>query len=109
MATGDVHARDWLLLVRRELSVALLMGLTMAVAVSVMGVYRGGAEVAVVVSLTMIALVVTGSLVGISLPFLLHRFGMDPATASAPLVTSIADITGVLIYFSLASWYLSGM
>ena len=109
MATGDVHARDWLLLIRRELGVALLMGLTMAVAVSFIGIYRGGPEVAVVVSLAMIAVVVTGSLVGMSLPFLLHRFGFDPATASAPLVTSIADITGVLIYFSLASWYLSGV
>ena len=109
LATGDVHARDWLDLLRRELGVALLMGLTMAVAVSAMGIYRGGVEVAVVVSLTMIAVVITGSLVGISLPFILHRFGLDPATASAPLVTSIADITGVLIYFSLASWYLSGV
>jgi magnesium transporter len=41
-----------------------------------------------------------------SLPFLLTRFGFDPATASAPLITSIADICGVLIYFSIATWYL---
>ena len=109
MATGDVHARDWLLLLRRDPGVALLMGLTMAAAVSFMGIYRGGPEVAVVVSLTMIAVVISGSLVGISLPFILHRFGFDPATASAPLVTSIADISGVVIYFSLASWYLSGV
>jgi magnesium transporter len=109
MATGDVHARDWLLLLRRDLGVALLMGLTMAAAVSILGLSLGGPEVAVVVSLTMIAVVISGSLVGISLPFILHRFGFDPATASAPLVTSIADISGVVIYFSLASWYLSGV
>jgi magnesium transporter len=46
-----------------------------------------------------------GSLIGMSLPFLLTRFGLDPATASAPLITSLADISGVLIYFSIASWY----
>jgi len=109
MATGDVHARDWLRLFRREVRVALLMGLTMALAVSAMGLYRGGVDVAVVVSSTMVLVVLVGSLVGMSLPFLLHRFGMDPATASAPLVTSISDIAGVLIYFSLATWYLGGM
>jgi magnesium transporter len=41
-----------------------------------------------------------------SLPFLLTRFRLDPATASAPLITSLADISGVLIYFSIATWYL---
>jgi magnesium transporter len=52
--------------------------------------------------------VVVGSLLGMSLPFLLARFGFDPATASAPLITSLADISGVLIYFSLATWLLRG-
>lgn len=47
-----------------------------------------------------------GVLVGMSLPFLLSKFNLDPATASAPLITSIADICGVLIYFSIATWYL---
>jgi magnesium transporter len=40
------------------------------------------------------------------LPFVFTKFGIDPATASAPLITSIADISGVLIYFSIATWYL---
>jgi magnesium transporter len=62
--------------------------------------------VAVVVALTMVIVVVTGSVVGMSLPFVLSRFRMDPATASAPLVASIADITGVIVYFTIASWYL---
>jgi magnesium transporter len=48
-----------------------------------------------------------GSVLGMSLPFLLIRFRLDPATASAPLITSLADISGVLIYFSIARWYLS--
>ena len=42
-----------------------------------------------------------------SLPFLLNRFGLDPATASAPLVTTIADVVGVLIYFGIATWILA--
>jgi len=43
-----------------------------------------------------------------SMPFLLTRLGFDPATASAPLITSLADIVGVIIYFSIAAWYLGG-
>lgn len=106
LATGDVKMKDWFSLVGKELGVAVMLGATMALAVSVLGWYRGGVDVAVVVAMTMVCVVIVGSLVGMSLPFLLNRFNLDPATASAPLVTSIADISGVLIYFSLATWYL---
>lgn len=87
----------------RELGVAGLLGLTMAVVVSAVGLTRGGPEVAFVIAVTMVLVVIAGSLIGISLPFLLSRFRLDPATASVPLVTSIADLAGVLIYFSMAS------
>ncbi len=106
IATGDVTKADWFQLLGRELGVAGALALTMAVAVLVPGVYHGGREVAVIVGCTMLFVVVLGSLIGMSLPFLLDRFGFDPATASAPLVTSIADIAGVLVYFSFANWYL---
>lgn len=46
--------------------------------------------------------VLAGSVIGMSLPFLLSRYGLDPATASAPLITSIADAIGVVIYLSMA-------
>ncbi|MCO5170607.1 MAG: magnesium transporter [Planctomycetes bacterium] len=108
MATGDVNLRDWLVLMRKELLVATTLGATMAAAVSFVGVYRGGLGVGFVVAATMVLVVCVGSLVGLSLPFLLSRLGMDPAAASVPLVTSIADITGVLIYFTIATWVLIG-
>lgn len=108
IATGDAHIGDWFMLLGRELLVASAMGLTMAAAVWILGLWRGGPDVAVVVALTMVLVVIVGSIVGMSLPFLLSRLGFDPATASAPLVTSIADIAGVLIYLSLATWYLRG-
>ena len=50
----------------------------------------------------MVLVVLAGSLVGLSLPFLLHRLRLDPASASAPLVTSVADIAGVLTYLGIA-------
>jgi magnesium transporter len=105
LATGDVRMKDWINLLGRELLVALLLGLTMAVGVSAISYFRAP-EVLAVVAATMTIIVVWGSLLGMSLPFLLTRLGRDPATASAPLITSLADISGVLIYFSIATWYL---
>lgn len=103
LATGDVVMRDWGRMLGREVGVALLLGVVMAIAVSVLGVIRGGAEIALVVSMTMVCVVMVGSLIGMSLPFALSRMKLDPATASAPLITSIADAAGVLIYFGIAT------
>jgi magnesium transporter len=105
LATGDVHLRDWVHLLGRELAVATTMGATMAVGVSLIAFYRAP-EVMAVVAITMVLIVLVGSVLGMSLPFVLTRLGWDPAAASAPLITSVADICGVLIYFSVASWYL---
>ncbi len=102
LATGDVHSGDWLRLWGRELAVSAALGLTMALVISTIGLWRGGIEVALVVALAMVLIVMIGSLFGMLLPFLLNRFRYDPATASVPLVTSVADIAGILIYFSIA-------
>ncbi|MCC5797156.1 MAG: magnesium transporter [Methylophaga sp.] len=102
LATGDVVIRDWARMLGREFMVAVMLGLTMALAVSTIGIFRGGYEIAMVVSLSMILIVVMGSVIGMSLPFILSRMKLDPAAASAPLITSIADAAGVLIYFSIA-------
>jgi magnesium transporter len=107
LATGEVDKSDWSKLFARELLVGFALGLTMAIAVYGVGVYRGGPEVAIIVSMSMVIIVLAGSLVGLSLPFMLNKIKMDPATASGPLVATIADVTGVLVYFSLASLVLA--
>lgn len=106
LATGDIKLRDWGYLLGKECLVAGLLGLTMSAAVVGLGFWRGGADIAVVVASTMMLVVLVGSLIGMSLPFLLSRFNLDPATASGPLITSIADVAGVVLYFSIATWYL---
>ncbi|PDV96944.1 magnesium transporter [Candidatus Chloroploca asiatica] len=106
MAMGDIKMSDWARSLRKEVLVSALLGISMAVAVWLVAFFRTGSEVALVVSLTMIIIVIVGSLIGTVLPFILSRFGMDPATASGPLITSLSDIAGVLIYFSLATWLL---
>lgn len=105
LATGEVQMKDLFRLLGKELLVAILLGISMAVAVGLVASFRSP-EIIVVVGLSMVCIVLVGSMVGLALPFIFTRFGADPATASAPLITSIADISGVLIYFSIATWYL---
>ncbi|SFR61040.1 magnesium transporter [Thiomicrospira sp. ALE5] len=102
LATGDVILKDWFSMLGREFSVALLLGLSMGLAVATLGIFRGGYEIALVVSMSMVAIVIVGSVIGMSLPFILSRFKLDPAAASAPLITTIADGVGVIIFFSIA-------
>lgn len=104
LAVGEVQLKHWLKLLGKELFVSLLLGATMALGVSLIASYRAP-EVIAVVSITMVLTVIAGSLIGMSLPFILTKLKADPATASAPLITSLCDILGVIIYFSVASWY----
>ena len=103
LATGDVVMRDWFSLLGREAVVALMLGATMAVAIASIGYVRGGPVVSLVLALSMVSVVMIGSVIGMSLPFILSKMGLDPATASAPLITSISDASGVLIYLFIAS------
>jgi magnesium transporter len=103
LATGEVEAKDWIRLASKELLVSLLLGVTMAAGVSLIAIFRDP-QIIPVVALTMVITVMAGSLVGLTIPFVFTKLKIDPATASAPLITSVADILGVWIYFSLAAW-----
>ncbi len=105
LAVGDVKLSDWYRLVGKEILVSLLLGLSLSLGVALIASLRSP-EIIWVVTLTMVLIVLTGSLIGMLLPFIFTRFKLDPATASAPLVTTISDICGVIIYFSIASWLL---
>lgn len=107
LATGDVVMRDWFSLLGREAMVALLLGGTMAIAISIIGYIRGDEVVSLVLALSMMSVVMIGCVIGMSLPFILNKLGFDPATASAPLITSVCDASGVIIYLFIASRFLS--
>jgi magnesium transporter len=107
LATGDVVMRDWFSLLGREAMVALLLGGTMAVAISIIGYIRGDEVVSLVLALSMMSVVMIGCVIGMSLPFVLNKLGFDPATASAPLITSVCDASGVIIYLFIASRFLT--
>lgn len=105
LAVGDVEMKDYVRLIGKEFIVSLLLGITMAAGVSIIASFRAP-EVIIVVTVTMILTVMAGSMIGLTVPFIFTKLKIDPATASAPLITSIADIFGVWIYFSMAAWML---
>jgi len=103
LATGDVVMKDWGRMLLKEAVVGSALGVAMAAAAAALGIFRGGFQIALVVAVSMFLIVIVGSLAGMSLPFLMHKLGKDPATACTPIVTTIADVCGVLIYFSIAT------
>jgi magnesium transporter len=107
LATGDVGLDQWLRTLLKELGVGISLAVTMGVAAWLLGLVRVGVEVGFVVALAMVAIVIVANIIGVTLPFLLIRFRLDPAVASSPLITTIVDATGLLIYFSIATWLLA--
>jgi magnesium transporter len=65
--------------------------------------WRSGIKIAIVVSISMVIIVTYGSMMGMMLPFIFRKLKVDPAAASGPLVASLADISGVMIYLGIAS------
>ncbi len=103
IAIGDLKLSQWFHAVGKEVLVGITLGIAMGVTSWVLGVYRGGPEIGIVVGLSMIAIVLAANIIGTILPFLLTRFNIDPAVASSPLVTTIVDAVGLIIYFTIAS------
>jgi magnesium transporter len=103
LATGDIQNRDWFRLGMKEILVSVTLGLSMAAAIWLTGNWLGNLEVANAIAIAMFLVVVFGSLFGMTLPFLLTRLHLDPATASAPLITSVVDVVGIVIYFGVAT------
>jgi magnesium transporter len=107
MALKTVEIKDWLYLLLREITVSFFLGITMGIGISFMGIIRSGSiKVAVVVVFAMILNVIAGCVIGILLPFLFAKFKKDPATASTPLITTLADIIGTAIYLGTATIFL---
>ena len=118
LALGEVKLRDWWRVAIRELPTGLCLGAILGVIGIVriatwqyFGLYNYGLHwqlIALTVGAALTAIVTFGSLTGSLLPFGLQRLGFDPASASAPFVATLVDVTGLVIYFSVALIILSG-
>ena len=117
MALSEVRIRDWWRVMRREVVMGLALGGVLAVIgfarimiwASVFHAYGAHAvAVALTVAASLVGVVLWGSLAGSMLPFGLRRVGFDPASACAPLVATLVDVSGLVIYFSVAAVILRG-
>jgi magnesium transporter len=118
LALGEIKLRDWWRIAVRELPTGLVLGGILGVIGfirillwQVFGFFDYGAHhtlVALTVGCSLVGIVTFGSLAGSMLPFVLRRLGFDPASASAPFVATLVDVTGLVIYFSVAWVILRG-
>lgn len=117
LALDEIKLRDWVRVARRELT----MGLSLGAILAVIGLLRvlvwqaifhdfgdHALRIGLAVSASLVGVVTFGTLAGSMLPFVLRRLGLDPASASAPLVATLVDVTGLVIYFSVAAMLLRG-
>ena len=103
IATGDLESGDWISAMSKEMLVGVLMGLAMGGLAFIVGwIYGGESSIAQIIGLSMLSIVLVANLFGALLPFALERINIDPAVASSPLITSIMDVLGLIIYFSIA-------
>lgn len=118
MALGEITLKDWFKVFKRE----LLTGLSLGVMLAIIGFLRftflpapsSGFEqywilITLTVSFSLIGVVLWGTLIGSMLPFIMKRLNFDPAASSTPFVATMVDVTGILIYFSIAMVLLKGL
>jgi magnesium transporter len=117
MALGEVTLKDWWRVMRREilsgLSLGGILGTIGFIRISLWALlFHSYGEhwllLALTVGLALVGIVLWGSLSGSMLPFLLRRIGLDPATSSAPFVATLVDVSGLIIYFTVAAIILRG-
>jgi magnesium transporter len=117
MALGEVRLRDWWRVIRRE----FLAGIGLGVVLAIIGFLRivtwerlfhtygeHYLGVAATVAASLVGVVLWGTMAGSMLPFILRRLGFDPASASAPFVATLVDVSGLIIYFTMAAMILRG-
>ena len=117
MAVGEIALTDWWLIMRREIISGLMLGgilgtigfLQVAILTNVFHIISSHwVLIGITVFFSLIGIVLWGTISGSMLPFILKRLGADPATSSAPLIATLCDVTGLVIYFSVAVLILSG-
>jgi magnesium transporter len=117
MALREISIGDWWQIMKREIFSGLLLGMTLCIlGISVVFIWHSFSDalgpyyisLAVTIGISLIGVVLWGTLMGSMLPLFLKRMGADPATSSTPFVATLVDVTGLIIYFSVALLTLSG-
>jgi magnesium transporter len=118
MALGEISITDWWRVIRRELLSGLLLGTVLGLIGfvrvvawnSIFNTYgEHGELVGMTVGFSLLGVVMWGTVSGSMLPIVLKKLGADPATSSAPFVATLVDVTGLVIYFSMAYFFMEGI
>lgn len=119
LALGEVTLSDWWRIMRRELAAGFVLGVILGIlgfarimiGQSMDGTYDAASTplVATVIAISLVGIVIAGTLAGSMLPLLMKRLGFDPAASSAPFVATFSDVTGIIIYFTIATLLLRGV
>ncbi len=108
LVTGELELDQLVETIMKELLVGLCLGVTLGMVAAIIGFFRAGTvgnglfDIPLVVFLSMVAIVMSGNMIGMFFPFLLSKLKIDPAVASGPLITTLTDAIGLLIYFNIA-------
>lgn len=110
LALGEIETKHWFKIFARE----FISGAALGIILGVIGFLKillmdKGADISLTVGLALVGVVLWGTLAGSMLPLVLKRMGFDPATASAPFVATLVDVTGIVLYFSFAKMILGGL
>lgn len=118
LALGELKLRDWWYVMRKEIFLGLMLGIILGsigfIRILIWqqtGIYDYGEYWSLVgasVAVSLVLIVLWGTLSGSMIPIILKKIGLDPATASAPFVATLVDVTGLIIYFTVAALFLSG-
>ncbi|MBE2998469.1 magnesium transporter [Nocardiopsis sp. HNM0947] len=102
LAVGEVRVRDLPQVLWKECRVGFMLGLTLAALALGIGSLLVGTLIALVVACTVIAICTWAAIIGSAMPLLANKVGVDPAVVSSPMVATLVDATGLIIYFSIA-------
>jgi magnesium transporter len=118
MALKEIGLSDWWMVLKKELMSGLFLGLILGVfgfvrilvwqEIGLFDYTEHWFFVGLTVGFSLIGVVLWGTITGSMIPFILKRFGLDPATSSAPFVATMVDVTGLVLYFTIASLLLAG-
>ena len=108
IATGDIGGKDKFKLIVRELSTGLIMGIVSgAIVVGIIFFWKGTLMIGLLVGAAICCSIIVATLAGSFIPILMHKLGVDPAVASGPFITTLNDVTSIVIYLGLATTFIS--
>ncbi len=107
LVTGDLSLKKWFNVVKKEIGVGMLLGVTLGIIISIWSfIWIGNIKISLAIGFSMLAIILWANLVGGILPIILTKLKLDPAVISSPFISTLVDATGLLIYFTVVKIFI---